>query len=63
MWQTRWRLVFCRMKDGAVFLKSCSQKLEKKEKDDDFESLDASEKYSYCMFQSLAPSEAEFYSK
>ena len=39
--------VFCRMKDKgimAVFLKSCSQKLKKEGKKDDFEYLDASDK-------------------
>ena len=43
----------------AVFLKSCSQK---KENEDDFESLDAFDEGKFhCTLQSLAPSEAEFY--
>ena len=52
---------FRRMKDEgvmAIFLKSCSQKLEK---EDDFECLDAFHEGEFRRtLRSLAPSEAEF---
>ena len=61
MCQARWHLVFlCRTKDErvmAIFLKSCSQKLEK----DDFECLYSFDEGEFhCTLQSLASSEAEF---
>ena len=46
----------------AVFMKSCSLKLEKEGKENNFESLDAFDEGEFHRtLQSLAPSEVEFY--
>ena len=65
---TRWCLVFlCRTKDEevmAIFLKSCSQKLEKEGKWRYFKCLYVFDKGKFhCTLQSLAPSEVEFNSE
>ena len=45
----------------AIFLKSCSQKSEKKENEDNFKCLYVFDKGEFhSMLRSLAPSEAEF---